>query len=139
MRDSLGSTRGAMRISVLPLLAAIACRQPQTDQSATPTISTAGTYEAAFELSSFKPCGSKEVWWISFDTLTNLGRTVLPRLAMLDGKPDSMLGHAITFARFRGDMTPLGRYGHLGSYRRNFHVIEVQELRLRGPVDCKPQ
>ena len=73
---------------------------------------------------------------MNFDTLTNLDRTILPRLAMLDGKPDSLLGHAITFARFRGDTTPIGEYGHLGSYPRSFHVVEVQELRRPSLADC---
>src|SRR5712692_7325769 len=105
-----------MRRSLPFLLVALGCGRTKSPASAPPTVDVAGSYEAAFERSAFTPCGSNETWWVDFDTVSNLDRTVFPRLAMLDGRPDSLLGHAVTFARFRGDTTRTGRYGHLGQY-----------------------
>jgi hypothetical protein len=122
--------------SILLLFVAIACgRRAGSGGSQNSTV-VAGSYEAAFEISRFHPCGSSETWWVGFDTTTNLDREVFPKLAMLDDKPDSILGHAVTFARFRGETTAVGSYGHLGQYRRAFHVTEVLELRRPGPKDC---
>ena len=125
-----------MRLSAAIIVPALICGCAGRSASSPATIVVAGSYKAAFEVSSFKPCASNELWWVDFDSTTGLGRTVLPRLAMLDGKPDSILSSAITFARFRGDTTPRGRYGHLGSYERRFHVLEVLDLRPPGPTDC---
>ncbi len=130
-----------MRVScstiVLPLLLPLllhGCTRPPAEPPILDTFE--GQYDAAFETSSFQPCGRGEAWWVTFDTSSSLDRRVFPQLAALDDKPDSMLGHAVTVARFRGDTTPLGHYGHLGRYPRELHVTEVLELRRGTLVDC---
>ena len=96
----------------------------------------AGYYTAGFERSTFQPCGTSERWWVDFDTLSNLDRRVFPRLARLDGRPDSLLGEAHVFARFSGDTSGTGKFGHLGQYSRRLHVIDVIDLRPRTDTVC---
>jgi hypothetical protein len=97
-----------------------------------------GRYEAGFERSAFTPCGSTDTWWVVFDSTTDLDREVVPQLARLDGRPDGLLGTAMTFARFRGDTSAVGTYGHLGQQRRRLYVTKVLTLRRLAPDDCAP-
>jgi hypothetical protein len=95
-----------------------------------------GYYTAAFERSTFQPCGTSEQWWVEFDTLSNLDSHVFPRLARLDERPDSLLGEAHVFARLKGDTSGTGKFGHLGQYSRRLHVIDVIDLQPWTDIAC---
>jgi hypothetical protein len=95
-----------------------------------------GRYEAGFEQSVFTPCGSTQDWWVVFDSTTNLDRQVFQLLARLDGRPDSLLSRAVTFARFRGDTSASLPTGGANGERRRLYVTEVLDLRRLAADDC---
>ena len=88
-----------------------------------------GVYLQSHNITDFKPCGSSQHWWLSF----NEG----------SGNVDSMYNAATeqftreTFMRFTGREVDPGEHGHVGYYDRNFEVIEIDTLRTLLSKDCK--
>jgi hypothetical protein len=86
-----------------------------------------GHYTAGFETSSFTPVGSKnERWWLS----GNLAGTGQERADNDD--PVRNLGPI--YLKVKGRLSPEGRYGHLGGYRRELVVERVLEVRRPDPA-----
>ena len=95
-----------------------------------------GYYDFGFELAAFSPCNVAETWWVAsgepsaFQPLTDF---VTRNYAEFHtGK--SRGGRV--FVRWRGTPSPDGRYGHWGTYAREFRVIQVLEVRWPMPDDC---
>ena len=71
----------------------------------------AGYYLRGFEVSSFRPQGSADEWWVSWVN------------------PEAMPHQQIGYIAVRGSVTNVGRHGHLGGYSRELTVAEVIEFR----------
>ena len=71
----------------------------------------AGYYSRGFEVSSFRPQGSAEEWWVAW--------------ANGDTMPRSDNGYMAV----RGSVTNEGSFGHFGVYSRELTVTEVIEFR----------
>ncbi|WP_395648153.1 hypothetical protein [Terricaulis sp.] len=82
-----------------------------------------GTFDWHFETSSFRPDDGGGPYWLSADG------DAFEQIA-------APLGHADrgTWGRFHivveARLSPEGRYGHMGGYRRELHVTRVIETRL---------
>ena len=89
-----------------------------------------GTVALGFEVSSFRPCGLDESWWIegSEESAVNISE----QYAGITQKP-----YEEVFARLRGLISEKGIYGHLGAYQRSFYVTEVIIVRSKQSGDCK--
>ena len=85
-----------------------------------------GYVSFGFETSEFRPCGSKEQWWVLST------RDLSARYKKLSANMYSPV-----FVRLRGVPTKLGQYGHLGAYQRQFEVTAVLESRPPKSDDCK--
>ena len=88
-----------------------------------------GSFTYGFEVVSFKPCNSDEVWWLNGDAapLTEL-RT---RYEALTRKMGSV------HVQLRGLISERGIYGHMSGYQREFYVQEVLDVRDIQPGDCR--
>ena len=72
-----------------------------------------GIYTGGFEVHSFKPCGSKENWWLA-------DRGINDRYAVRSAtKPETYWRIQI-----RALVSPLRQYGHLGGYARCVTKVE---------------
>jgi hypothetical protein len=77
-----------------------------------------GTVEWGFEVSAFHPNGncSRPAYW--FDSDTPGGGEILQRWLDL-GRPRAM---RVTFV---GDLSSLGRWGHIGGYIRQIRAVKL--------------
>ena len=102
----------------------------------TQSINLAGRYTYGWERRYFIPCGSSERWWVTTqpDSLATVLREEIKRLRP---QPDSVPWEGTVYARFRGDTTGRGQYGHLDKYPRQFVVREILELRAIARDDCR--
>jgi len=79
----------------------------------------AGYYVRGFEISDFRPAGTKERWWVdrggSMGSLANCQWSNPCYLVV------------------RGQLSGLGSHGHLGDYKRELRVTEVLEQRPLHP------
>ncbi len=96
-----------------------------------------GHYTTRFETSSFVPCEEDEQWWVegpaleAVDNFLRSTRSLPTRVEMdplLDGK---------VFLRWRGDVSALGEFGHMGRYDRLFKAEELLEIHQPGESDCE--
>ncbi len=82
------------------------------------------------EFSDFRPCGSKEIWWLK-------GSGYDEELPELRKKYQELAEpYEQVYARLRGDVTKKGQYGQLGTYQRVFYVEEILEIRHKREEDC---
>jgi len=86
-----------------------------------------GRYTIGFETSEFIPCGKEVRWWLT-GNLSAIN-------AMLS--PSSGGGMQTVFIRVTGRLSPPGRYGHLGAYKRELTVDRVLRARAPRPSDCR--
>lgn len=88
-----------------------------------------GVYTQANNVTDFKPCGTNEHWWLSFDESA--------------GNIDSMYEATIssstrkTFIRIAGKDEHSHSKGHVGYYDRNFEVTKIDTLRTLLRKDCR--
>jgi hypothetical protein len=99
-------------------------------------LEVSGHYTYGWERSQFVACGSGERWWVRMepDSLANKLRQSTRRLRP---QPDTAAWEGTLFARFRGDLTSRGRYGHLDKYHRELRVYQILELRNPQAADCR--
>ena len=85
-----------------------------------------GHVSFGFETSEFRPCGSKERWWVvsSADLQKKYARATKRMYEPVYGV-------------LRGIPSTRGTYGHLGSYARELRVRSVVTLRGVQNDDCK--
>lgn len=84
-----------------------------------------GFYTSGFEVEAFRPCGLDEVWWV---TAAPALRERYREVATSPYEP--------MLAVVRGEVTPLGRYGHLTAYDRELTVLELLEAPAERQADC---
>ena len=89
----------------------------------------AGTFRYGFEVISFEPCNSNEVWWLNGEAaaMTKL-RTRYEALTKTM-QP--------VYVQLRGLISERGFYGHMGGYQREFYLQDVLEVRAIQPGDCR--
>jgi hypothetical protein len=85
-----------------------------------------GYVSFGFETSEFRPCGSREKWWVLST------KDLSQRYAKLSPKM-----YGTVYVRLKGMPTHKGTYGHLGVYQRQFAVQSVLEARAPRSDDCK--
>jgi hypothetical protein len=96
-----------------------------------------GHYTTRFETSSFVPCDEDEQWWVegpaleAVDSFLRTSRS-LPTRAETDPLLDGTV-----FLRWRGSLSALGQYGHMGSYDRQFKAEELLEIHQPDESDCE--
>ena len=86
-----------------------------------------GYYTVGWEEQSFRPCGSRERWWVS-----NPGPMMGPYRDLVEGDWGTI------FVTVRVDLTDEGNWGHIGAYRRAMAVTELLDARRPSPErdDC---
>ena len=77
-----------------------------------------GHYTFHREVSSFKPCGSDEQWWVDRGS-----ETLRKHLTWPDGRVDGEL-----YVEVVGIVSKRGSFGHLGAYDRE---LEIQSVSLK--------
>lgn len=110
-----------MKRLLVALVLAAGCR----DASFADDVVVEGRLSLGFETTSFRPCQSSEDW--------------LPLLTReMRARYDSLAGamYEPVYARLRGTVGPPGRYGHMGANDREFHVVELVEMRKTAERDC---
>ena len=75
-----------------------------------------GTYQSGLEVSSFRPEGSHERWWVGFSKADP--EAVRTLVATANGRPRAVELHGTTSDR--------GNWGHMGQYQREFAVDEIR-------------
>ena len=83
----------------------------------------AGYYRSGFELSSFRPQGSSEQWWLN----TESRRLLTPVAHAAQG--------SWIYIAVRGSVSPPGKYGHEDAYARELVVTEVLQMRVATTVE----
>ncbi len=78
----------------------------------------AGCYSRGFELSSFRPLGSSEEWWVVWADTVDL--------------PEISKG----YLSVRGAESDEGNFGHFGVYPREITAAEVMEARALSEAEC---
>lgn len=82
--------------------------------------------------SSFRPCGSREIWWVKSQGLSRTAEELETRYADYVAQP-----YEPVYVRIKGDVSRKGQYGPLGSYQRVLYVEEVLEIRAASERDCE--
>lgn len=118
-----------MRTRIVAATLLLACSSNGTGSStpeavlASPPSSSAtefrGVYSAGFEVSSFRPCGSSERWWVSAPGALHEAYVKL-----------NPVPYQEIYAVILGDTSGVGRVGHLGLYSRYLSVDSLVEARL---------
>jgi len=85
-----------------------------------------GHVSFGFETSEFRPCGSKERWWVV--SSADLQKRYTQATARM---------YESAYVVLRGIPSARGTYGHLGSYARELRVRSVVTLRGVQKDDCK--
>jgi|GEM_PF-1722531 len=86
-----------------------------------------GHYNLGFEVSVFIPCDRGEAWWTGFDN-NEIWKTFEKAVEANKG---------YIYVEVEGELSPPGRYGHLGYYCRQLTVKKVTLVRASTPDDCK--
>jgi hypothetical protein len=76
-----------------------------------------GTYQSGMEVSSFRPQGCDERWWVGFEKVD------APAISHL---VDRARGQPLA-VEFHGRTSDRGKWGHMGLYEREFVVDEVRD------------
>ena len=84
-----------------------------------------GVYRHAWEVQSFRPCGSGEQWWVGN------AADLQPRAQRAGLNPDGPL-----LIEVRASVSERGRYGHMGAYTRQIGVQEVVRVEAAGGDSC---
>lgn len=93
-----------------------------------------GHYTLGFEASDFVPCGVKDRregnWWVEV--------LAQARRGLRWGEGDDAGNAARYYVRWRGVLSPPGRYGHMSAGDHQLAVTRVFEVRRPAPGDCGP-
>jgi hypothetical protein len=88
---------------------------PEKDTASWPHTGVfAGYYVSGFEISDFRPAGTRERWWLSGVSLEAVNRC-------MHSTPCYLV--------VRGKLSGLGPHGHLSAYKRELTVTEILEQR----------
>ncbi|MBN2007552.1 MAG: hypothetical protein JXA21_29670 [Anaerolineae bacterium] len=81
---------------------------------------------------SFKPCGSREVWWVRSSGFSTIIDQLKEQYDQVAATP-----YDLVFVRISGDVSKKGQFGPLGSYQRVVYIKEIHEVRERQDSDCR--
>jgi len=109
-----------MRILPALLLLVTACAHGRPSED-TPAQRFVGYYEAEWERQVFRPCDTPESWWA-----WNTG--------LIEREPAGAPGRF--FVVLEGQVSPPGRYGHMGRYPRQILITKVLEVRPAERTSC---
>jgi hypothetical protein len=96
------------KLTLLLILASCAPQTAIARDAGAPGREFEGVYELGFERHTFRPCGSRETWWVGIAP-AELQRGLGTR----------------AFMRVRGTVGERGGYGHLARYPRQIIITEV--------------
>jgi hypothetical protein len=88
-----------------------------------------GSFTYGFEVISFKPCNSDEVWWLNGEAAAM--SDLRTRYAAITKTMQPV------HVQLRGLISERGIYGHMGGYQREFYLKDVLEVRAKQPTDCE--
>ncbi len=114
-----------MRILIASTLITIAAACASTRYEAYEPRPLRGIYRQGWEVQSFRPCGSREDWWVAD------GADLRPRAERAGLDPDGPL-----LVEVRASVSPPGRFGHLGGYSRQIGVEEVLRVEAARAGRC---
>lgn len=89
----------------------------------------AGSFRYGFEVISFEPCNSDEVWWLNGEAAAM--KELRTRYAALTQTMQPV------HVQLRGLISERGIYGHMAGYPRELYVQDVLEVRAIQPGDCR--
>ena len=93
-----------------------------------------GHYTGGFEASDFVACGGEgdrdSNWWVELVSEARHG--------VQWGEGDDVGNAMRYYVRWRGVLSPPGRYGHMSAGRHQLAVTQVLEVRRPTPADCAP-
>ena len=88
-----------------------------------------GTFTYGFEVISFKPCNSAEVWWLDGDAAAMTDLRTRYEAITQTMQP--------VHVQLLGLLSERGIYGHMGGYQRQLYVQDVLEVRPSQTDDCR--
>ncbi|MBN1488157.1 MAG: hypothetical protein JW981_10995 [Anaerolineae bacterium] len=92
-----------------------------------------GTLNFGPNLSNFRPCNSRESWWLKGERYTDIEDQLRKMHAEITESPYDKV-----YARLQGKRSKnKGQYGGLGTYDRVFYVSKILEVRPSQPDDCQ--
>mgnify|MGYP006309447293 CR=1 FL=1 len=96
-----------------------------------------GTWEGfvsfGANMSDFRPCGSRDIWWLKGKRYTDIADEMRRRYSELVDQP-----YERVYARLKGKISKTkGQFGPLGTYDRVFYVSEILEMRAKQEGDCE--
>ncbi len=97
------------------LLAVASCATPATAPQR-----WTGVYETSFEVSAFRPEGTREQWWV-----TPANEDAATQLSAAIPHPPERPPWGSARVTLEGYRSATGHYGHLGAYERTFRVTQV--------------
>jgi hypothetical protein len=86
-----------------------------------------GIYVSAFEVSSFRPCGTQERWWLTDASGSLANRLLAPVPPQFERS---------AFLRVRASLSRSGSYGHLSSYTHELTVTETLDVSADTSAVC---
>lgn len=114
-----------MRILIASTLITIAAACASARNAAYEPRPLRGIYRHGWEVQSFRPCGSREDWWVGNEA------DLRPRAERAGLNPDGPL-----LVEVRASVSPPGRFGHLGGYSRQIGVEEVLRVEAARAGHC---
>lgn len=94
-----------------------------------------GEWEGFITLGSggdcFKPCGSRDMWWLRNKDFKRLVEDLKKDYGRIAERP-----YAQVYVRLSGEVSKKGQFGPLGAYQRVVYVEEVLEIRAKQETDC---
>ncbi|MCF6189806.1 MAG: hypothetical protein L3J51_04970 [Cocleimonas sp.] len=114
-----------MRIIIFTILSAIPVLLNATNHE----IEYKGIYSWGAEVHSFKPCGSKKSYWVSYDWA---GIKMHEHYISTAKKP-----YQLMYVEFRGQVLNEVVDGFAKDYAGLVRISEVSEYTFRIPVQCK--
>lgn len=96
-----------------------------------------GHYTTSFETSSLVPCDGDEQWWVEGPALEDVDNFLRTSRSLPTRVETDPLLDGTVFLKWRGDVSALGEYGHMGRYDRLFKAEILLEIRQPGESDCE--
>lgn len=82
--------------------------------------------------SSFRPCRSREMWWLKGRGYDDADKVLEARYHEIAERPYEQI-----FVRVSGEVSKKGQYGPLGTYQRVLYLEEILEIRPQQEDDCR--
>ena len=96
-----------------------------------------GHYTTSFETSSFVPCDEDEQWWVEGPALEGVDNFLRSTRSLPTRAETDPLLDGTVFVKWRGSLSALGQYGHMGRYDRLFKAEQLLEIHQHGESDCE--